>query len=359
MMDRAKVDAFCIFQSFFMGYYYHVFGSLVDTSTLVCRTVEGSWGFRSGGVLKSISQLRNMNTPLHHMKLGREAVLSILAGLFLGDQVQSGWTNASLLSPGPLPSDCMGIVEKRALLINTLLGKCSSPKETGGFTLLDVDVGGVPRDHNGLVRAGQETHTQLLRVLDTWELAERTRSNVRERGPDVDVTFNIEADWEGNPDTALVCARYKGRRVMSLSPVEADRRFCLNFVPPKPQELALPPQRPCLAQAVEVDLEMMMQEDAVLPCSPDRDVPVLVQALGRPRLRYCAAALYRHPSCDCKISTDSVQGASEGAASDGGSRKSLTIIAGTTDGFQDVPFKSVYAEYESPMYEITGTQEIA
>ena len=41
---------------------------------------------------------------------------------------------------------CMGIVAKRTLVIKTaLLGKCRSMGEIGRFTLLDVDVGGIPR----------------------------------------------------------------------------------------------------------------------------------------------------------------------------------------------------------------------
>ncbi|KAK2136104.1 hypothetical protein NOF04DRAFT_1338287 [Fusarium oxysporum II5] len=58
MTDESKVDGFCILQSLFMGYYYDIFGRLVDTSTLVSQT--------------------------HHSTMLRQQILPLLARLFLG-----------------------------------------------------------------------------------------------------------------------------------------------------------------------------------------------------------------------------------------------------------------------------------
>ncbi|EWZ52379.1 hypothetical protein FOZG_02152 [Fusarium oxysporum Fo47] len=63
MTDESKVDGFCILQSFFMGYYYYIFGRLVNTSTLVSQTVEGSWGFRSESFLHYMKVAKNELPP--------------------------------------------------------------------------------------------------------------------------------------------------------------------------------------------------------------------------------------------------------------------------------------------------------
>ncbi|KAH7208186.1 hypothetical protein BKA60DRAFT_577600 [Fusarium oxysporum] len=88
MTDESKVDGFCILQSFFMGYYYDIFGRLVDTSTLVSQTVEGCWGFRSESFLHYMKVAKNelppSNRTSHHLTMSRQQILPLLARLFLG-----------------------------------------------------------------------------------------------------------------------------------------------------------------------------------------------------------------------------------------------------------------------------------
>ena len=183
MTDQCKISAFCIFQSFFMGYYYSIFGRLIDTSTLALQTVEGAWRFRSEDLLRRMrfSFLRSigksperMNSP-HFKTFSRRDVFEILVMLFMG----SGETilGQHLNNHGRKWSGCMGIVGRRTMLINTMLGKCSSPRETGGFTLLDVDVGGLPRDHNGLIMSGENIPSHGSEILDTSILAGKLERN--------------------------------------------------------------------------------------------------------------------------------------------------------------------------------------
>lgn len=88
MTDESKVDGFCILQSFFMGYYYDIFGRLVNTSTLVSQTVEGCWGFRSESFLHYMKVAKNelppSNRTTHHLTMSRQQILPLLARLFLG-----------------------------------------------------------------------------------------------------------------------------------------------------------------------------------------------------------------------------------------------------------------------------------
>ena len=55
--DNEKINAFCIFQSFFMAYYYHLFIKILDTSSLQVKSVRGEWGFRS---VEFLIYMRNM-----------------------------------------------------------------------------------------------------------------------------------------------------------------------------------------------------------------------------------------------------------------------------------------------------------
>ena len=322
MTDTAKISAFCILQSFFMGYYYDVFGRAVDTSTLTLKVVDGAWGFRSVDILRDVrfSLFHDHpgvedNTP--HVKIiRRQRLLRLLGSLFLGNHAAISEIDRTA---DRTYTQCMGIVDKRALVINSLLGKCSSPSEIGRFTLLDVDVGGVPRDCDGLIRPGRPGGWPKTDVLDGASLEEAARRQIRERSPPEDATFNIEADWENDPDTALVCARYKGRRVFSFSPVAADDSFCKAFVPPgsdRPvEDLARSDGK--LARGIELEVDHFLRGDFVLPCSSEPDVPVLMQALGRPRLRYAVSAMYAGGVADCYVASDSIHAALEASIARG------------------------------------------
>jgi hypothetical protein len=132
--------------------------------------------------------------------------------------------------------------------------------------------------------------------------------NLCEKSTDEDVTFNIEPDWDGNPDTTLICARYKGRRITAMSPLISDRYFCLSYVPPRPHDMTqTSAERSRLEMAVEMTISDLMREDSKLLSSGDVEVPILFQALNRPCLRYCAASSYKDSPVVCFVATDSVR----------------------------------------------------
>ncbi|MCJ1248113.1 hypothetical protein MMC30_005328 [Trapelia coarctata] len=66
MTDLSKINAFTVFQAFFMGYYYGVFLQLVDITSLEVQSIDGVWGFRSARLLTDmrtfIASLREENS---------------------------------------------------------------------------------------------------------------------------------------------------------------------------------------------------------------------------------------------------------------------------------------------------------
>lgn len=243
MLDRVKINAFCVFQYFFMGYYYEILFRVVDTSSLRLQTVEGSWGFRCPDFLFYVrthllsqisltkeSKTKNTRSMLLSKRsdqenpsteIPKQMILQVLSRLFLNQPI-----DIPSISSTSKQSDhwCMGIIAKRTLVMNSLLGKSHSMEEIGHFTLLDVDVGGIPRDAEGLIRPGLPDDCKELDMIDS------SQENVAESAPAEDVTLHIEADWEANPDTTLLCVRYKGRRITMISPVKADRAFWEAYV---------------------------------------------------------------------------------------------------------------------------------
>ncbi|KAK5659877.1 hypothetical protein OQA88_13340 [Cercophora sp. LCS_1] len=363
MTDQNKIESFCLFQSFFMGYYYYIFRRVVHTSSLALQTVEGAWGFRSAQLLwrmrynflRGPASSAAVNNPQVKI-ITRRNMFEILAMLFMGSSDNILETEKDQSGARFHPPGCMGIVGRRTLLINTLLGKCSSPRELAGFTLLDVDVGGIPRDHNGLIMSGENISSHGMTILDEPSLERETQNNLSEKGQDVDVTFSIEADWEGNPDTALICVRHKGRRVTTMSPTRTDLSFCKMFVSPQaPAPVVSSTGRPCLEKGLEVDLLRIMTEGGEVPTSPDIGVPVLVQALDQPRLRYALAAVYGDTPSQCKVATDSVCRAFETAVAEFLQAKRrvnvpMVIVAGMTDNSRDVPIATEVVPLE--VYEM-------
>ena len=316
MLDRVKINAFCAFQSFFMGYYYDIFFRVVDTSSLKLQTVEGSWGFRSPDFLfyvrtdvlsqASLSKAgKKTNTPetvrsgqkIPATDVSRQVILQVLSRLFLNHP-----KDIPLISSTSQQSDtwCIGIIAKRTLVINSLLGKCHSMEEIGHFTLLDVDVGGIPRDPEGLIRPGVPDGWKELEVIDS------VQEDVAESAPAEDVTLHIEADWEANPDTTLLCVRYKGRRITTISPARADRAFWEAYVEPTRQQP--PQQRTRLQHAIPAELSHLMESPPRLIMSRFVGVPVLFQAFNKVRLRYTAVALY-DGCCNIQLASDCVEAA--------------------------------------------------
>lgn len=81
----------------------------------------------------------------------------------------------------------------RALLVNSLLGKCSSPSEIAKFTLVDVDVGGIPRDSEGIIRSGEPDLLENQQLVSSPTPAVGP-IEVTESRPDEDVSLHIEPD---------------------------------------------------------------------------------------------------------------------------------------------------------------------
>ncbi|KAK3346340.1 hypothetical protein B0T25DRAFT_506692 [Lasiosphaeria hispida] len=362
MTDHRVVNGFCVFQAFLMGYYYDIFGRLVDTSTLKLQVVEGAWGFRSDQFhlyMRFVFLWDAWSSPPGNepgIKIfAKQHVFSVLSLLFLGC-LQGA---PQLLARGSLlPLDCVGVVSKRGLLTNSLVGKCSSPRDIAGFTLVDADVGGLPRDCLGLMTPGEPKFTHRLGLESPWIPSGMPQGGLKQKGPDEDVTFNIEADWDHNPSSALVSVRYKGRHITAISAGFDDEFFCSNFVPPRARSLAqqdceIPlrpglrahtgfsqpseptPQSPGLKLATELDLPTMMENKGILP-SPQNQTPVLVQAYNRPHFRYAAAALYNFLGAPvtCRIAADSVRHVNDSATAEG---NNIVIIAGTAYDPDDIP----------------------
>jgi hypothetical protein len=285
--DDHRVNMYCIFQSFFMGYYYGLFIRVVDASSLKTQTVEGNWGFRSTDFLRHMRlnfwklgpQVENEVRP---KSISRQTLLEVLAMLFLNYPVRIASTE-NREEIDRLGDWCLGIVAKKTILVNSLVNNCYSPGDIGRFVLLDVDVSGIPRDHDGLIRPGLQGDYIQVEKADVAK-ALPTVSQLTEASPAEDASVHIEADWDGNPDKMLLCARYRGRRFMTLSPALADPRFCRAYVEPVEE----PESRP-LDSGIPCTISNLINGQSI--CVPDdKNVPVLVQVCGKPVLRYIAVA---------------------------------------------------------------------
>lgn len=269
--DTEQIEAFTVVQAFWMGYYYAVCLRLVDTSSLQLQLVEGAWGFRSTQFLADMrSQGAKMASPKHGIR--RHAMLELLSAMLCAKRVTA--------KPTGRGRDCVGITARRTLLCNSLVRVCSSPDSIGQFVLLDIDVGGVPSDFNGLLRPG------LAQRPVPASLDKPTLSTLQETGPKEDCTRHIEADWDVDPETVLLCIRYKGRRLASLNVAEADTAFSGQYVKP-----AKDAKRP---QDVEGTLKNVGIDDLLADQLPDPyDHPILVQSYNAPTLAYAFTAIYR------------------------------------------------------------------
>lgn len=308
--DRMKIMSFCTLQAFFMGYYYSVFLRLVDTSTLEVKTCDGQWGYRCANLMKYVQQhLTGTSLFLKGstFTFTRAQLFPILSRFFLDDTIEI----PAIVDVDVQSTWCVGIISKRTLLANSLLGKCASPDEIAGFTLLDVDVGGVPRDTKGIVRCGvpdfvSEINSDVNIARGAWVPAvakEPIFTNLSESEPPQDLTFHIEPDWSGNPDTALVCTRYNGRRLTTISTAESDAEFCFSYIEPTRHTGT----RSCLEKAHAFDIQdFMTPDDFGVSKSIDPKIPILFQALDRPLLRYTAFSVYR-PHFDTVVASDCVR----------------------------------------------------
>lgn len=152
--DIDRINAFTVFQAFFMGYYYRVLLRLVDVSSLQLQVVDGSWGYRNTKFLCNMRTLHlSPDNPREPgiLLLRREDVISILSTLLF-----STTRNITRIRQKSSSRDnwCLGVIGKRALLARSLLNCCCTRREIASFVLLDIDVSGIPCDPQGLVRPG-------------------------------------------------------------------------------------------------------------------------------------------------------------------------------------------------------------
>lgn len=269
MNDQQRIDAFSIYQAFVYGYYYEIFLRLVDTSGLAVAVVDGAWGYRSEELMSTIRELAVLKP------LTRENLLKILAALLFSYHVE--------MPPASRSTRCVGVVGKRALLANSLVTKSDSIETVGRFTLVDVDVGGIPCNGAGLVRAGEAETLEG----DWLDLATRVPSNVVPRAPDDDFTKHIEPDWDTDPETMLLVMRYRGRRVLAVNPAVGDGLVVTSYVDPVPSPA--PIQQ--IPGAVEYTVDDFLAGKQLYP--KDKHVKVVIQAKGRPGIRYAAVASYQ------------------------------------------------------------------
>jgi hypothetical protein len=299
--EQQNIVAFTVFQSFFMAYYYQIFRSIVDTSSLQIPIVEGAWGFRSPDTLTDIRRwIKTLRQPFN-----RQELIPILSSLFLNHDVDIPVVQDSLTDSRK--TLCVGIIAKRTLLTNSMLGKCSSPKLIASFTLLDVDVGGVPRNRDGIIRSGNGDVFPGDIEVTSAPTPDGAEIHIQERSPPEDVSLHIEADWEGDPNTALLCVRYHGRRIVSICSAKADKAFIGNYLPSR----ARSPKTSTKMNFMTTGIESWLSSPAVI-ISRYATVPILFQALNRPQLRYVASAIYQ--SCaQVRIASDSIAEALEKA----------------------------------------------
>ena len=285
--DIDRINAFTVFQAFFMGYYYSVMLRLVDVSPLQLQVVDGSWGYRNPRFLCDMRTLYlSPDAPREPgiLLLRREDIISILSTLLFSNpriitRLQRTSANRD--------NWCLGVIGKRALLARSLLNCCSTRREVASFVLLDIDVSGIPCDPQGLVRPGVRDDR-----FECYDDFDRLALQIPRNDPlalTEDVSFHIEADWDGNPETMLICVRYKGRRINTINPAIGDVIFCQSVVAPVSKSLKL---------VSPTTLQWTVQDCLNLrPLPPNGcTAPYILAIPGRPRLRYAALYWYHYKS---------------------------------------------------------------
>ena len=279
--DTDKINAFTVFQAFFMGYYYTILLKLVDTSSLQIQVVDGSWGYRNNAFLCNMRTLYlSPDNPREPgvLLLKREDVISILSTLLFSTPRIITRIRRNSYSKD---NWCLGVIGKRALLTRSLLNRCFTCQDIASFVLLDIDVSGIPCDIQGLVRpgVGDDRHEYYYGV--NAPVFHAPRNDIR--ASTEDVSFHIEADWNGDPETMLICVRYKGRRINTINPAVADEIFCQSASSPVTRVLPIE-DTATVPWTVSDYLNLR-------PLPPNGcSAPYILSIPGRPRLRY--AALY-------------------------------------------------------------------
>ena len=346
--SKEKINAFTVFQAFFMGYYYGVFLRLVDTSLLQLRVVDGAWGFRSVQVL---AEIRACAVKAARSKEGipRYKLIEILSSLLFSSHI-----HIQNIGRGRC---CIGVKGKRTLLVNSLVNACRTPNEIGQFLLIDIDASGIPGDINGLIRPGVPQHPQIR------SFQRGTTEPFRETGPAEDCTRHIEPDWDVNPETVLLCIRFKGRRVATLNVVQADMRFASTYV--KPVHTPSENQAPC-----EIPISCTVS-DLVDQNLPGSDMsPVFVQAHGAPCLIYTFANIYADAGWPVSIASNCLSTAWHDDRTqkrtirgrgyidiDGGTKQGKPIVIARVGLDKDVPYNMV-EQAEVDEYSVKPYREL-
>jgi hypothetical protein len=368
MRDQVKLNTFTVFQAFFMGYFYSVFLKLVDTSTLRVQTVDGAWGYRSPVFLCNI---RNVWVGSSYAQepgvrvLRRESVLSILSSLLLGKRKEITQIKSASFQRN---NWCVGILEKRALLVRSILKPCRSIPEVGSFVMVDVDVSGIPSDIDGLVRPGTVTRPRFdssegnYTTSSTWDTISDCGSG--DTGSVSDATFHIEADWDGNPEMMLLCVRYNGRRIDTINPANADMTFLKSLQPVRASGVNEERRTPELESwdSVNWGIPALLNDDPFpLPYPLVKPTTVHLSLPGRPRLRYFAAERYMSRNHTVRIATDSASRAFQ-ACSDftkGSRYHVLIVISGSEPGFCPVVDDWVPEDIAQKAYRLQTTLSAA
>jgi hypothetical protein len=209
MVDATKITVFTIFQAFFMGYQYGILRQVVDTTHLTSEIVEGSWGYRSKELMIYIrDRIRRMRSG----RISRERLMEIAFALFSGERKQ--------IPSSKLPSQCcLGLVGKRTLLVNSLVGDSDTLDSVGKMCVFDVDTSGVPTDVDGIIRAGAPAHFNFRKLSN--ELSAN-----REYLPEREWTKHIVPASQDDPTTLLLCIRAGGRLIGTVNPALADALVC-------------------------------------------------------------------------------------------------------------------------------------
>jgi hypothetical protein len=84
----------------------------------------------------------------------------------------------------------LGVVRNRSLIVNDLINLCDSPSDISRSVLLDVDVSGLPRDVEGLIRTGVPSVVDV----DMAGSVIASQAEVHEYQPAEGISLHIEAD---------------------------------------------------------------------------------------------------------------------------------------------------------------------
>ena len=339
MVEKNRINSYTVFQAFMMGYYYSLFVfNLMDTEKLTIKTIDGAWGFRD---TKFLALMRSGRTLLKNtgMRMARTSMLTILAMLTTGNAESDLERGRRGRARGPL----LGFIGKRTIIINSIIGPCHSPMVIGRFTILDCDTSGIPCDSSGYVKSGVPVPYMDGRTMRRPEsLGKSCVKNVGAHSPMEDFTRHIEADWNGNPDEMLLVFRYRGRRLGSVDPSDADTLFWHTYLQRRHSPATHEPSE-TLPEAYECTVNDVLAGTLITPKS--KTFPVLVravqwhtdfqsnkgdqvQAFNKPCMRYALVAFYNSKGVVVASSTDLGFAASLAAERSKAGQGDNIIIAG-------------------------------